>query len=584
MRAISLFFAVAMSAVTSSVYAQKTSYAIPSNATVSIQKHAVVEMNDKSRKLTDPDDIASIPKNRKFDAPASMHDPYFSTMGLNAQQSTTLKTTEGYTIHIKANSLVDSKGNPVEGSYDLHFRDVTSLPNIVLAGIPMLYDSGGVRSWFQTGGMFEIYAEKDGEPLSLAPDSKIDIRLPSPDGDSGYNLYYFNEKSGKWEYDESLPSTEEAAPALPSIDIYSDAWRLRYLIRSRFVDSTSIEDRFASLDYARFKYMDTPVKKLLQKNKYLATKIPYFKIGMMYNEHFKRDILFKTPYLNEEQRGAVIRNYPEARILLTTTWKYTGNLSKRQFIQQYVRQKKYVDLRLTYDESANVFVFTLKTINGFTEIEAVPFYGRQTHWAGAQKRHVRLMRSYEKAFAKVKTNFEKYEFGMYRSEKRAKAMIEKQMSETELAMDWDEWKNYALRVATFMITFQQQNNALYVSRDISIVGFGLVNIDRKMRLEDPIELYANFTFPDGGKLQIQDVLMIDGSENSVQNCSSNGRGYHTVIDKKSNTIFCVVSNNEIYLVNASTVRELASQNKKPVFPLYHAGDDPGLAMAEAFFR
>lgn len=63
----------------------------------------------------------------------------------------------------------------------------------------MKYDSGGVAGNFQTAGMFELYSEKDGQALKSDRDKKIDIELPTPNTESGFNLYTFDEKQRRME-------------------------------------------------------------------------------------------------------------------------------------------------------------------------------------------------------------------------------------------------------------------------------------------------------------------------------------------------------------------------------------------------
>jgi hypothetical protein len=99
----------------------------------------------------------------------------------------------GSVVTIPARSIVDKNGIVVEGPLDIVFREFADPLEIVLSGIPMQYDSAGIQNDFQTAGMFEILAFKDGEPLFLAPGAKMTVDLASVSNEGGFSLYQYDD-------------------------------------------------------------------------------------------------------------------------------------------------------------------------------------------------------------------------------------------------------------------------------------------------------------------------------------------------------------------------------------------------------
>lgn len=109
-------------------------------------------------------------------------------------------TKEGTVISISANSLVDSKGNKVKGKVNLSFRSIDSAAEIIASGIPMTYDSLGVKYDFISAGMFEIGASQKNEKLEVAPGKSIDIDFASYKKGNDFSFYKIDKETGKWDF------------------------------------------------------------------------------------------------------------------------------------------------------------------------------------------------------------------------------------------------------------------------------------------------------------------------------------------------------------------------------------------------
>ncbi|MBW6483398.1 MAG: hypothetical protein K0B10_10100 [Vicingaceae bacterium] len=119
---------------------------------------------------------------------------------IEKDKPTQVITNGGTVINIPENTLVDSSGNLITGKIDLKYRDFLDQKEVFLSGIPMNYDSNGVKMNFKSGGMFEMLAYQNENPLYIANDKKVKVDLASMQVEDDYNIYYFSAEEKKWMY------------------------------------------------------------------------------------------------------------------------------------------------------------------------------------------------------------------------------------------------------------------------------------------------------------------------------------------------------------------------------------------------
>lgn len=146
----------------------------------------------------------------------------------------------GGSIVFDENAFIDVDGNPVKGEVNVEWQEFHTLTDILLSGIPMKYDSAGVKNDLVSGGMFTIHATQNGNELNLAPGKSAEVNLASIQDQQNFNFYQLNEKTGKWNYEttkngetisdsednSSIPKSEEKnntttskAESFPILDI-----------------------------------------------------------------------------------------------------------------------------------------------------------------------------------------------------------------------------------------------------------------------------------------------------------------------------------------------------------------------------
>lgn len=115
-----------------------------------------------------------------------------------AEKGTRFEFTTGSKITIPKNSFIDNSGNTIKGEVEVHYREFHNPVDFFIAGIPMTYDSAGVRYHFESAGMLEIKAYQNGEVLAISPEKSIDIELASNYNGNKYNLYKLDTAVNNW--------------------------------------------------------------------------------------------------------------------------------------------------------------------------------------------------------------------------------------------------------------------------------------------------------------------------------------------------------------------------------------------------
>jgi hypothetical protein len=106
----------------------------------------------------------------------------------------------GTVLTVPANGFVTQDGAPVSGKVTLKYREFHDAADIMLSGIPMLYDEKGKSEsgYFQTAGMIELLGEQDGQPVAIAPERPINVQMASFTEDDDYNLYFLDPQARGW--------------------------------------------------------------------------------------------------------------------------------------------------------------------------------------------------------------------------------------------------------------------------------------------------------------------------------------------------------------------------------------------------
>ena len=143
----------------------------------------------------------------------------FSSVMIDPSQDALIHSPNGTDIIIPARSIVDLNNNPVTGTVEIRFRELHDVPEIMLSGIPMEYDSAGADYSFSSAGMIQIYGYQDNKPVKMEDGKELKIVLASRNGGKEYNFYTLDTTSGKWSYTgkEAIGAIASAPSLLPAV-------------------------------------------------------------------------------------------------------------------------------------------------------------------------------------------------------------------------------------------------------------------------------------------------------------------------------------------------------------------------------
>ena len=122
----------------------------------------------------------------------------YTTYKIIAEKGASLDFKTGSKITIPKNAFVDEKGNVLKGEIELRYREFHDAVDFFVSGIPMTYDSAGVKYQFESAGMMEILAYQNGKQVNMAPKKSIDVELASNYKGTEYNLYKLDTNANNW--------------------------------------------------------------------------------------------------------------------------------------------------------------------------------------------------------------------------------------------------------------------------------------------------------------------------------------------------------------------------------------------------
>ncbi len=150
-------------------------------------------------------------------APVAAWDIPYQSFTINADSLSIVTMPSGTSLTISPNTLTDSAGNLVKGEVKIDCREFRDPIDIMVAGIPMQYDSGGVQYTLETAGMLEVNGSQNNRKLKIADGKSITVAQVSR-GDNSYNTYSMDAKTGKWTF-EGKPEVQVTVAPLKAMAI-----------------------------------------------------------------------------------------------------------------------------------------------------------------------------------------------------------------------------------------------------------------------------------------------------------------------------------------------------------------------------
>lgn len=454
---------------------------------------------------------------RFVNPPVPAADIPFTDYAVDAEKGDTIMYASGSVLLFPKDAFVDKKGKLVQGKVNIKYREFNNPVDQFLSGIPMGYDSAGVHYTFESAGMCDIQAFKDGQPVYVNKKNKPVINIASQNKDFAQNLYYLDTVTKQW---INRGKSEILEVGKKEITI---------------VSPKPLESNIPK-----------PVKPSL-----LDESLPIIKVLIDTNSF---EELKAYHHLQFQLDKTETRFDPEAS---NTTWNDI-NLKKADKHGMYI-----IKFTSTYGDKIRSVEYKVRPVLSEKDYaKAILLYDKQ-------------MAVYEKnieaRLASYKTNRD-----AYFKDSISNAYIDKENEKTVQLNKIIEAKNAEIEKQNKIVEAQNtqinnENMTSRVIRNFQIDGFGIWNCDRPMPSESYITVNSSFVNTDGAILEIYSANLIERTFNGVYRIS----GGKVEIPKNDESMIVGVSNGRFAYISYEEFKNLniTPETKSQTFPMHIVAEE-----------
>lgn len=489
-------------------------------ATIVLLPKATKNNNDdagKQANVTNNDSVILAEFYKKEEAKPCINPPLegvdipYTTFKVIAEKGATLNFKTGSKIVVPKNAFVDEKGKFIKGEVELRYREFHDAVDFFVSGIPMTYDSAGVKYQFESAGMMEILGYQNGMPVNMDKDKSVNIELASDYKGTEYNLYKLDTIKNNWsclgkdKVVSEVPTTEKAVKATKNENLSLQETPQYKTIESKKVEvQKEKEVQIAALP------MITPEPKkpaLAKKDKFT------FNLDVDPKEYPElavyKGVLFEV--------GTENKNF--SKDMYTITWE-----------EATIKEgtKKGENYLLTLKKSPKKF-----------DIVVYPVF--------EEKNYEAAMSAFQEKFTKYTNVFEKRKVDEKRIEELYQSKLlalKKQQEELEL-----KWKK------ELEDQFQQMNTDEKVRRMFAVNCFGVFNCDNPKAYPTGVICSANLTNDKDSKLMCYDVFLVDRAKNALFTFNQNPITKFSFNPKSTNLLW-TVDNGVLYWLKPEQFNEI----------------------------
>ena len=391
-----------------------------------------------------------------------------------AEKGATLDFRTGSKITVPKNSFTDEEGKLVKGEVEVHYREFHDPVDFFVAGIPMTYDSAGVRYHFESAGMMEMKAYQNGKLVAVAPDKSINVELASNYPGAEYNLYKLDTVANNW----SCLGKDKIVANVP--DTKAD-------------NTKPVEQVKETAEY-----------KTIEVNKEEAIKTREVKVEALP----KAPVAPKKPELAKKDKYTFnldvdSKEYPELAI-------YKGVLFEVGDENKNFNSSMY---NITWDEATvkegpdkgNNYLLTLKRASKKYDLVVYPVFEGKNYEA-AQKEYQEKFNKYNVAVDKRKAEEKRIE------EEYQAQMAKLKKRQEELELRWKEKQDNQFK----LMSAQEK-----VHRVFAISGFGVYNCDKPSAYPTGVSCTAKLNNESDVRLMCYDVFLVDKEKNALFSYAKN---------------------------------------------------------------
>lgn len=449
----------------------------------------------------------------------------------------TVEYGSGTRIIIPPAAFVDAKGNTVKGSVDITYREFRDPADIIVSGIPMKYDSGGVVGDFKSAGMFEMYASQNNQEVFVAPGKNVELQFAVTDTAPEYNFYRLDESKG-WVYESSPGEVESVAAGTATVmpdtaASFSEAvafynGKIRKIRRgNRMADTLSFDSKYADTNY---------IGEDLVK---VSARYTRAQKAKRFSRFYLRKYAGGKDYtcVKIERTRDKYKGNPELTAYRGYYWKLDRKMRGPELRKKYGSKSGICDLRIIND--GGEFFIELKYYWGFDRIKATPVRLNSDRKpvevndmmkSRMHRNYTRNLNSQRRSSARrVSRELRTFKHAMQKASADSLEVYNrtiKHMDADEAAMSRREWENYVTRenVRVFSANAPDVNATSAVYQALRVRGMGIYNCDQVRRLTHPVTKMLKTISTTAGAIVPVMVYVVSKTANMVLSYYQNGRG------------------------------------------------------------
>lgn len=388
-----------------------------------------------------------------------------------AEKGATLDFKTGSKIVIPKNAFVDENGKLLQGEVNLYYREFHDAVDFFVSGIPMTYDSAGVKYHFESAGMIEMLAYQNGKPVNMGKEKSVNVELVSDYKGTEYNLYKLDTVKNNWsclgkdKVVSQIASLEKAENRIKKVSIpFQETYQYKTIEFKKVEAQKEKEIQIASLP----KVIAEPKKpEEAKKDKYT------FNLEVDANE------------------------YPELAVYKGVLFE-VGNENRNFTKEMYDVTWDEATINGGTNKGTN-YLLTLKKSSKKYEILVYPVF--------EGKNYEKAVRDFQEKFTKYNLVLKKRKLDekMIEEEYQSKLLaLKKQQEELEL-----KWKQKEADQFKLLSTDEK------VRRMFAINSFGVYNCDKPSLYPKGVSCIANLKNDKNINLMCYDVFLVDREKNGL---------------------------------------------------------------------
>lgn len=473
-------------------------------------------------------------QNKAFIVPpiAKLNVPYTS-YNVKAEQGATIKHKSDSKIIIPKKAFVNKQGQDIIGDVQIEYREFHNQADIIASGIPMEYDSAGIKSTFESAGMIDIRGYQKGEPVFINPKKQITVEFSSEHTADRYNMYDLDTVARNWVYtsrDNSLKGQKrhEGEKGLKRQDQTVNSVSPKENELQKQLDAIPPKIENEKIVFAK-KVNQLPKSALPIKPTKAITGRPQFELEVDYKE-FPELVAFKNAVF---EVGSENKNFNSK--LADITW------SSADISEGTVKGKNYLLTLKLREQVEKLIVYPVLT--GANYDNALKSYETKFN------EYKSLITKREADEKRLKEEFEAKQVAFAAQQKE----ITKQMIDERIRFQKQQEEQFKSQSVTM-------NNEMKVIRIFNVTSFGISNSDCPTSMPKGDKINPIYTINNNGTfIKAERTYLICHSKNVVYNFNNTPISF----DPKDVYSLCILSNGKIYLCDKTELGNcFANKNNK----------------------